>query len=189
MIAVDHTGKTFGLLTAIRRVPNTGRRSKWECICLCGNTTEVPTQKLVDGRTKSCGCRNGLNDDDSCIQKILSIYKRNAKIRDVSFELTLEEIKSLVLSPCIYCGATESNLLKAKRDQRKVDDFPYNGIDRIDNALGYEPSNCVTACRVCNIMRGGLSQEDFLRQINNIHVFRETGVPLESFSYREGRCW
>ena len=50
-------GERYGKLLVIRR---TGERSNdqvvWECLCDCGNYTNVPTGSLGSGNTKSCGC-------------------------------------------------------------------------------------------------------------------------------------
>ena len=51
--SIDLTGKKFGKLTAVRR---SVRRTRWECICDCGNTTIVRTKRLCDGVRSSCGC-------------------------------------------------------------------------------------------------------------------------------------
>lgn len=55
---VDLTGKTYGYLTVIERVENhKDHRAYWKCMCKCGGTTIVPTYRLNDGSTKSCGCK------------------------------------------------------------------------------------------------------------------------------------
>lgn len=68
----DLTGKTFGRLTAIRRVddkilPNGQKSAMWECLCECGNVCIVEGRLLQSGTTRSCGClqresqKNNLN--------------------------------------------------------------------------------------------------------------------------------
>jgi PII-like signaling protein len=53
----DLTGQRFGRLTAIRLLPERLNGSTvWECLCDCGNTTEVQGSELSAGRTRSCGC-------------------------------------------------------------------------------------------------------------------------------------
>ena len=44
----------------------------------------------------------------------------------------------------------------------------YNGIDRKDNAIGYEYDNCVTCCGRCNIMKNKWSHDEFISHIKNI---------------------
>lgn len=51
------TGQVFGRLTALR--PSGTKKwgcIAWECLCECGNTTEVASNTLRSGLTKSCGC-------------------------------------------------------------------------------------------------------------------------------------
>lgn len=53
----DLTGQRFGRLTALRRLDKKlGTSYAWLCRCDCGTLTEVPTNALLNGRTKSCGC-------------------------------------------------------------------------------------------------------------------------------------
>lgn len=57
---VDRTGKVYGKLTVIKRIPHPpgvkGKNAKWECSCLCGNTAIISSKHLREGGTKSCGC-------------------------------------------------------------------------------------------------------------------------------------
>src|SRR5574343_168751 len=55
----DYTGRKFGKLTAIKRLPNyRGNSTYYECICDCGNeeTVFVYGGSLTSGETKSCHC-------------------------------------------------------------------------------------------------------------------------------------
>ena len=55
--AADLTGRRFGRLTAIERVPDPdARRPMWRCQCDCGNETTVMSTDLTMGCVKSCGC-------------------------------------------------------------------------------------------------------------------------------------
>lgn len=59
MEAVDHTGKRFGRLIALRYIqPGHGKKGRWECACGCGAVCSVVTGDLVSGHTASCGCLN-----------------------------------------------------------------------------------------------------------------------------------
>jgi hypothetical protein len=48
-------GKRFGRLLVIKPVGIWGQVI-WLCRCDCGNTKEVPTYRLKNGHTRSCGC-------------------------------------------------------------------------------------------------------------------------------------
>lgn len=54
---LDLTNRTFERLTVVRE---TNKRSNgrvvWECLCECGNKTEVHSSNLMNGKTQSCGC-------------------------------------------------------------------------------------------------------------------------------------
>lgn len=53
-----NSGMRFGRLTVVNEKKEEryfGSRL-WECLCDCGKTTYVPTAKLNNGNTKSCGC-------------------------------------------------------------------------------------------------------------------------------------
>ncbi len=53
---IDLTGKRFGRLVVQRRVGFRHHNTVWECLCDCGNTSEVSAGHLKTGDTKSCGC-------------------------------------------------------------------------------------------------------------------------------------
>ena len=55
----DITGQRFGKLTAIRIIgQDSYSRNVWECLCDCGNYTEVMVGNLTSGNTQSCGCNH-----------------------------------------------------------------------------------------------------------------------------------
>ena len=66
-----------------------------------------------------------------------NIYKKGAKSRGLSFELSKEDFYSITSKPCEYCGDLNN----------------YNGIDRRDSSEGYILSNCVPCCEICNKMK------------------------------------
>jgi hypothetical protein len=47
--------------------------------------------------------------------------------------------------------------------------YTYNGVDRVNNKLGYTVGNCVSSCIVCNVAKNDSSLEDFKKWI--IRVF------------------
>lgn len=53
----DLTGKTYNMLTVIKRLPNNSSGATvWECQCECGRITKVRSSNLKNGNVKSCGC-------------------------------------------------------------------------------------------------------------------------------------
>lgn len=64
--------------------------------------------------------------------------------------------------PCFYCNRTGVNLHRDKnREHTGV--YAYNGLDRIDNNIGYIKSNVVPCCGPCNLMRRSHSSENFIK--------------------------
>lgn len=54
---MDLVGKIFGELEVIGEAPAKGRNTYWLCRCSCGAEKNVGTSNLLQGRTKSCGCK------------------------------------------------------------------------------------------------------------------------------------
>lgn len=54
--ALDLTGKKFGRLTALYRLPSKNGKTYWLCQCDCGNQKEVQTTHLTRNNIQSCGC-------------------------------------------------------------------------------------------------------------------------------------
>jgi hypothetical protein len=138
--------------------------------------------------TSSCGClqaelaskrRRNSEASDSTITQIFNSYRGGASSRGYSFDLSREEVKELVLSPCYYCSRkpfalanywlNSPGLLKKPRtylphDTQWVEGatIAKNGIDRLDNELGYSRSNCVPACEPCNRAKGVMTADAFI---------------------------
>lgn len=56
--ALDLTGRRFGDLRVLFRVANgAGEKTRWRCLCDCGEETTAAGSNLVRGLTQSCGCR------------------------------------------------------------------------------------------------------------------------------------
>jgi 5-methylcytosine-specific restriction endonuclease McrA len=58
-------------------------------------------------------------------------------------------------------------------------EYTYSGIDRLDNAIGYEPPNCVPCCDICNLAKRDMSYGAFVAWM------RRTHARLESTALRE----
>lgn len=53
---IDLTGRKFGRLTVNCVSHKEGKVLYWNCTCECGNISNVRSQSLREGGTKSCGC-------------------------------------------------------------------------------------------------------------------------------------
>lgn len=147
----------------------------WKCLCDCGNEILVRTQHLKSGQVGSCGCRRrdlmkNINTKiDTNWRNYYRAYKKSADKRGLNFNLTLEDLKSLCVLPCYYCGNTSE--IKSLSRMKLV----ANGIDRIDSTLGYTLENCVPCCSFCNYSKRNLSPQEFLDHINKIYNYQHQG--------------
>lgn len=70
--------KKYGFLTPLERMAD----GKWKCQCKCGKITYVSPSELIDGNTKSCGCKKQANnlklrtDNKSGIKGVFQNVKR-----------------------------------------------------------------------------------------------------------------
>ncbi len=68
---MDMTDMQCGRLHVIERVENDKYgRTRWRCICDCGNETIVGGIQLRSGHTKSCGCLNRENTSERCLNDL-----------------------------------------------------------------------------------------------------------------------
>jgi hypothetical protein len=142
---------------------------------LCESVTDKRLQTIQNA--KSCGCMQRMRDSKVPgsgkktpkgtrveINTLLSIYKSNAKKRGVLFDLPYKSFESLVDGDCVFCGESGSNTLRKKNYK----DYDYNGIDRINNNVGYVEGNCVTSCSWCNRAKNNGTLENFVDKCKKI---------------------
>jgi hypothetical protein len=170
---LDLTGQKYNRLVAIKRVGREHSYAVWQCLCDCGNTTNVQSHRLTSGGVKSCGCLKHekslenlkqaqmvwlLPSGVAQIRQIIYGYKKQARNRNLGFYL------NFFLGNCFYCNAIPSNLKTTVSGE-----FLYSGIDRVDNLKPYTPENCVSCCRMCNISKNNKSLDDFKIWIGQVY--------------------
>lgn len=154
------------VLQEVNRLENC-RESCWLCKCGCGSYTVVPGSRLRNKTTQSCGCLqkeivkdiNSIPNGEAAFNRLYRRYKQGAFNRNLAFSLTKEEFKILTKQHCYYCDCAPKHTV-----QEPGGKYIYNGIDRIDNIQGYTLYNTITSCKVCNFMKGTMSQSDFIEQ-------------------------
>ena len=80
---------------------------------------------------------------------------KNVKPKDI------DEMLTKAMNRCYYCQMT--CLIK---DYKPYDKRQYT-LDRIDNLIGHEKSNCVIACYSCNSKRGCMGFNRYLSKIQS----------------------
>jgi hypothetical protein len=85
-----------------------------------------------------------------------SEYKRRAKDKLLPFELTNNDYVEIINDNCYLCGRDGSN------------EFT-NGIDRIDNNLGYIMSNVKSCCGSCNYIKKDIELNELFEKMLMIY--------------------
>lgn len=103
------------------------------------------------------------------------VYKTYAKEKNYDFDITFEEFEKILKSDCYYCGCTRNKIL--------------NGIDRLDNTVGYIKGNVVPACKICNYMKNSLNEATFIlmcMHIATVNKFYKTKEFFNIFNNYQG---
>jgi hypothetical protein len=79
--------------------------------------------------------------------------KQYAIKNNLDFELQTT-YTDITKQTCFYCGEMDRN--------------GFNGVDRVDNDIGYTHENSVPCCRDCNYMKGNVSVDVFNNRIEHI---------------------
>lgn len=192
-------GKSMELITNQKLFTKNGLETKWTYLndveirkygntyrriilvkCECGNIKEIQLNNVRGGHSVSCGqasCRIPHNKHrrnvETSYNSLLYNYKKGAESRGHTFELTNEEFKFFISGNCYYCKSEPSNLYQIKDNKtgliRAGVPIYYNGIDRVDNSLGYTIDNCVTCCDTCNKMKTNYDLDFFYKHIEKIY--------------------
>lgn len=168
----DLTGQKFNRWTVLRvgkrrTVPCGQTKTYWICQCDCGTIKEIYSHSLISGKSKTCYCSLRKNDEGHTGRNsMFSCYKTKCKRQNIEFSITLEQFGEMTKQNCYYCGSEPSNKVAARNWNG---DYIYNGIDRVDNNLGYIDGNMVPCCKNCNLAKRQLSKEQFLNMIKMIY--------------------
>jgi hypothetical protein len=180
----DLTGQEFGYWAVMRYVPppSIGKKGNWLCHCICGKEQLVRGESLRKGLSRSCGCKSieflskarSKPNNHRIRNEIYRNYRRAAKRRGYSFELSFDEFSILISQNCHYCNEPPETLWHDEFASKasefySVGDFYYNGVDRVDNTMGYITGNCVTACSPCNRAKSTMTLEQWLRWVKRLY--------------------
>jgi 5-methylcytosine-specific restriction endonuclease McrA len=183
----------FGRLTVNEELGLAGKGYRWwGCSCACGERVAVRSRELDRGHTQSCGClfresrtggHNRLPYGHASRNELLASYRKSARDRGLSWDLSNAEFFALVTSNCRYCGTPPNSVRKPNAGVNG--EFFYTGVDRVENTLGYIPDNVVSCCWDCNRAKGMMTIAAFESWLDRIVAARaarfehgESGAPL-----------
>jgi hypothetical protein len=91
--------------------------------------------------------------------------QRNAYSRGLLFNITEIDFEKIIIQPCYYCGFYSKSRL--------------NSIDRIDNNKGYMITNCITSCKMCNMIKNKYHPNEFLDKIFSICNYTNNNIDID----------
>lgn len=100
-------------------------------------------------------------------------YKKSARVSNREFNLTESSFNVIVKDNCYYCGenAPLKQFKRSTRNHGRVlhgNPIKFQGIDRVDNDVGYTEENSVPCCPKCNFMKHTLNANDFIDHVLKI---------------------
>jgi len=172
--------KKFGKLTVIGFFErNNAHKALWSCKCECGKEVQVYKYNLERGNTRSCGClsRGNSNSLWKGIGELSASkyyeYKKNAKIRNLIFNVSMEELWDLFLKQNRRCALTGEILVfqKTTKDRNST-----ASLDRIDSSQGYVINNVRWILKDLNYMKLDMSDEYFLDLCCKVSNYRKNKI-------------
>lgn len=181
--SADLTGRRYGRLLVLERTTERKRNAWiWKCVCDCGSEVYASARYLQHGTLNSCGCiprgrRPRYKMAGFAIQ--WNDYQRAAKKRGLRWELSAAQCWKLLKGRCHYCGIEPQRRISTirRREWTRSPVFVCNGIDRVDSALGYTPTNCVPCCTACNRAKSSMTLADFKEWARRVYRHLGLGEP------------
>ncbi len=170
-------GAKFGLWTVVSdevKVGSSNRNLYWLVQCSCGELAWKNSAALKNGtstRCKKCGNKSYLTENGYADINAIISYKYNQTLHGIptrthrgrkpnlTFGITKEYLSSLYESQnhkCALSGISIEPDLKLTMQEQNI------SIDRIDSNMGYEVGNIQWVDKRINMMKGSLSNEEFI---------------------------
>lgn len=158
----------------------------------CGCLRKDVSRELLQGNQLGRGRTDSRKEGRTYSwRKFYNQNKRNAEVRGYSWNLTEEQVKAIAVQNCYICGEKPQKRLSGSNDYRyrchksgvKLDEkyveeriIYANGLDRVDNDIGYEIGNVAPCCSTCNYIKKSHGLEALLEHLTKMVVGLEVQV-------------
>lgn len=166
-------GEVFGETTVIERYSP----RQVVCKCSCGKSHIARIDHLKKGQ-KSCGCKrkrltgklNWKYKDElhhAVFGERLSFWRHGAKVRNLPFNITIEDLDDIWKEQSGRCFYTNRKLSLEKNQIDTV------SIERINSELGYELGNVVFVSKTVNMMKKNYLLAEFINVCRDVSKHME----------------
>lgn len=125
-------------------------------------------------RCKNCKRKANMQPnvgERAAYKRVKSDAARGGRVFDLPLDWFLEAIHQ----PCHYCGQVDQNSINVaskRKGEFLIKDFKYNGLDRLNNDIGYVIENVVPCCFVCNRAKNSMGYQEYIEYLNNMIQWR-----------------
>lgn len=159
------------------------RRKYFVCECECGVQTTTLASHVLSGKTKSCGCFGALvggirarKGHGEISGTYWSAIKSSARIRKISFDLSIEDGWELFLNQERKCAITKLPLSFYTSNRRLNKKNQTASLDRINNKLGYVKGNVWWVHKTVNRLKSDLDLSELLFWVSKIASYK---IPIK----------
>ena len=179
-------GMEHGELTVIgheikplKTTATNGSRNEYRivCECTCGRVKSMRASAFKSKLVVSCG-HVGLQHRVAASRRVWKLepgislmhaaysgVRYQALWRGIEWQLTVNDFQERSDQPCHYCAESGTKICRRKHIKSV---FVYNGLDRLDNTLGYSRPNCVPCCKKCNYAKHSMNVKEFKEWITRV---------------------
>jgi len=146
--------------------------------CECGEQFSLSRQykfkNTMQLRCKQCKRKENMQPnvgERAAYKRVKSDAMRGGR----EFDLPLDWFLEAIHMPCHYCGRVDQNSINVaskRKGEFLIKDFKYNGLDRLNNDIGYVIENVVPCCFVCNRAKNSMGYQEYIEYIDNMIQWR-----------------
>jgi hypothetical protein len=168
-VNIFQVGDKFGKYRILNSEIKIDREAKVYCECECGDLNWVSCYSLLKRTSKGClECNNRRKKDENpswkgfenISGKYFSSIKRNAKKRNIIFDIDIQYFNEILVKQHFKCNLTglDINFSHSKKNNYSST----ASIDRIDSKKGYVKGNIQWIHKDVNLMKNHFNQDYFL---------------------------